>query len=205
MVLPADFAVMTPMKLKLIFLILLRGLTAEGAAQQSEFTIGRACYAGGEFKQAIAHFQLAVKSDPADAESYYWMGMSYQTLADIAFPFAGKYASKARTYLTKATELAPDRLDYRKELFNFLLDPAGSSRATRRQAASILLMVSPNDPDYETMERQFERETKANGSVDARLGRLFLAAPRAVYRIVDLAKPGSPTRPEIASAKPDPE
>ena len=56
--------------------------------------------------------------------------MSYQTLADIAFPFAGKYTSKAHTYLTKATELAPGRLDYRKELFNFLLDPGNSSRAT---------------------------------------------------------------------------
>jgi tetratricopeptide (TPR) repeat protein len=196
---------MTPMKLKLIFLILLRGLSAEGAAQQSEFAIARACYADGEFKQAIAHFQLAVKGNPADAESYYWMGMSYQTLSDIAFPFAGKYTSKARAYLTKATELAPGRLDYRKELFNFLLDPGGSSRATRRQAASILQMVSPNDPDYETMERQFEGETKANGSADARLGRLFLTAPRAVYRIVDLAKPGSAARPEIASTKVGPE
>jgi tetratricopeptide (TPR) repeat protein len=192
---------MTPMKLTLIFLILSMGLTAEGAAQHSEFAIGRACYADGEFKQAIAHFQVAVKRDPADAESYYWMGMSYQTLADIAFPFAGKYTSKARTYLTKATELAPERSDYRKELFNFLLDPDGSSRATRRQAASILQLVSPNDPDYETMERQFERETKANGSADARLGRLFLAAPRAVYRVVDLTKPVSSTRPEIACMK----
>ncbi len=188
------------MKLTLIFRILLMGFSAEGATQESEFAIGRACYSDGEFKQAITHFQLAVKSNPTDAESYYWLGMSYQTLADIAFPFAGKYMSKARAYLTKAMELAPGRPDYRKELFNFLLDPASSSRATRRQAASILQLVSPNDPDYGTMERQFERETKANGSADARLGRLFLAAPRAVYRIVDLAKP-SLTRPGVASVK----
>jgi tetratricopeptide (TPR) repeat protein len=192
---------MTLMKLTLIFLISLTGFDAEGASEQSELAIGRASYAEGDFKQAIAHFQRAVKRNPADADSYYWMGMSYQTLADIAFPFAGKYASKARTYLTMAMELAPDRMDYRKELFNFLLDPGSSSRTTRRQAASILQWVSRSDPDYEIMKRQFEREIKANGSADARLGRLFLAAPRIAYRIVDLAKPEPSTRPEIASMK----
>ncbi len=188
------------MKLTL-FLILLTGFGAEGATEQSELAIGRASYAEGDFKQAIAHFQLAVKSNPADAEAYYWMGMSYQTLADIAFPFTGRYTSKARTYLTMAMELAPDCPDYRRELFNFLLDPGSSSRTGRRQAARILQLVSRNDPDYEIMTRQFERETKANGSADARLGRLFLAAPRAAYHIVDLARPERSTRPEIASMK----
>lgn len=88
---------MKPMKLKFLFLILLTGLGVEAAAQRSEFAIGPAFYAGGEFKQAVAHFQLP-----------------YQPLADIAFPFAGKYGSKVRVYLTKATELAPGRLDYRR-------------------------------------------------------------------------------------------
>ncbi len=131
--------------------------------------------------------------------------MSYQTLADIAFPFAGKYASKARICLTKATELAPGRLEYRKELFDFLLDPAGSSRSARRQAAGILQSVLPSDPDYESMRRQFEQESKANASTDARLGRVFLAVPRAVYRIADLARPASSARPQIASINAGPE
>jgi tetratricopeptide (TPR) repeat protein len=175
--------------LKALFLILLTGLGAEAAAQRSEFAIGRAYYAEGEFKKAIPHFQLALEVNPSDADSYYWIGMSYQVLADIAFPFGGKSASKARANLTKAVELAPGRLDYRKELFDFLLDPAGSSRAALRQAAAILRAVSPEDPDYEYMRRQFERESKANNSADARLGRLFLAVPQAAYHIADLAAP----------------
>ena len=36
------------------------------------------------------------------------MGMSYQGLATIAAPFDGRYNSRARLYLTKAMELAPD-------------------------------------------------------------------------------------------------
>jgi tetratricopeptide (TPR) repeat protein len=192
---------MNPMKLKCLFLILLTGFVAEADGPQSEFANARACYARGEFKRAIAHFQLALQANPADADSYYWMGMSYQTLADIAFPFAGKYASRARMCLTKATELAPGRLEYRKELFNFLLDPGGSSRSTRRQAEGILQSVLPSDPDYESMRRQFEQESKANASSDARLGRALLAVPRGVYRVADLARHVSSTPPEIASIK----
>jgi tetratricopeptide (TPR) repeat protein len=69
------------------------GLGAFAIATRIKFV--RAYYTEGEFKKAVAHFQLSLKVDPNDAESYYWMGMSYQVLADIDFPFAGKYTSKA--------------------------------------------------------------------------------------------------------------
>ena len=78
------------MKLNLSVLILLAVLGSEAAGQESEFATGRAYYTEGEFKKAVAHFQLALKVNPSDAESYHWMGMSYQVLADIAFPFADK-------------------------------------------------------------------------------------------------------------------
>jgi tetratricopeptide (TPR) repeat protein len=166
--------------------MLLAVLGSEAAAQGSEFTIGRAYYTEGEFKKAVAHFQLALKVNPDDAASYYWMGMSYRVLADIAFPFAGKYTSKASIYLTRATELAPGRLDYRRELFDFLVDSFGSSRAAGRQAADLLRTVPESDPDYNYLHRRFELERKENASVDARLGRLFLALPQAAYCIAEL-------------------
>jgi tetratricopeptide (TPR) repeat protein len=174
------------MKLTLSLLILLAVLGSEGAAQGSEFATGRAYYVEGEFKKAVAHFQLALKVNPDDAESYYWMGMSYQVLAGITFPFDYKYKSKARINLTKATEIAPGRLDYRRELFDSLLDSAGSSRAAARQAADLLRTVPEPDPDYSYMHQRLEIEKRANASPGARLGRLFLAIPRATYRIADL-------------------
>jgi len=174
------------MKLKLSLLISLAGLSSAAAGRQSEFAIGRAYYMEGEFKKAAAHFQLALKTNPDDAESNYWIGMSYRVLAEIAAPFDRKYNSKARVYLTMAMELAPNRPEYRRELFNFLVDSAGSSRATLRQAAGILRTVSESDPEYASMHRQFQQESRANSSVDSRLGRLFLAAPRAAYRIAEL-------------------
>src|SRR5258708_1661231 len=174
------------MKLYFAVLILLGGLGSEASGQGSELAAGRAYYTEGEFQKAVAHFRLALKVNPNDAESNYWMGMSYQVLADIAFPFAGKYTSKACVYLTRATELAPGRLDYRRELFEFLLDTAGSSRAALRQAEDLLRTLPEADPDYSYMRQQFEEERRANASAEARLGRLSLAIPRATYRLSEL-------------------
>ncbi len=42
-------------------------------------------------------------------------------------PFSGRYNSKALLYLAKAVDLAPGLPDYRRELFDFLLDSARSS------------------------------------------------------------------------------
>ena len=98
-------------------------------------SIGKAYYHDGEFKKAAAQFRRAIEMNPNDAESHYWMGMSYEKLADIAVPFDGKYRSKARMYLRRAMESPPDRAIYRRELFDSLLDVDGASSASFRQAA----------------------------------------------------------------------
>ncbi len=75
------------MKINLTLLTLLAAFSGPAAGQRSEIATGRTHYTEGEFKKAAAYFQLALKTDPNSAESYYWMGMSYQRLADIALPF----------------------------------------------------------------------------------------------------------------------
>src|SRR5713101_671939 len=150
------------MKYYFSVVIFLAALSSEAAGQGSEFATGRAYYTEGEFKKAAAHFQLALKVNPNDAESYYWMGRSYQVLADIASPFDYKYKSKARINLTKAMELAPGRSDYRRELFDFLVDSGGSSRGAMRQAADLMRTVPEPDPDYNYMHRRFELASKVN-------------------------------------------
>jgi tetratricopeptide (TPR) repeat protein len=163
--------------------VLLAVLAGQGIAQPSEFAAGRASYGEGEFRTAVAHFQIALRTDPRDAASNYWMGRSYETLADIATPFGGKYRSLARAHLTKAVELAPNRPEYRRELFDFLVDSDGFSRSERQQAREILLGSAESDPDYDYMRSRFEQAYRLNSSVNARLGRLLLAAPQGVFRI----------------------
>jgi tetratricopeptide (TPR) repeat protein len=174
------------MRLNLLILIPLASFLGQAAAQQSELAIGRAFYTEGEFKKAAAHFELALTTNPGDAESCYWMGMSYQALADITAPLDRRYNAQARVYLTRATILAPDRPDYRRELFGFLLSSAGTSRVALRQAAAILRTVPESDPDYNDMCRRFDQERSVNASAGGRIGRLLLALPRAAYGIAEL-------------------
>jgi tetratricopeptide (TPR) repeat protein len=191
---------MNRMKVTLTILTVLAVCICPAAGQRSEIETGRAYYTQGEFKKAAAHFQLALKTDPSNADSYYWMGMSYQRLADIALPFGGSYNAKARFFLTRAVELAPTRPDYRGELFEFLLDPAASSRSALWQAACILQTTAESDPDYSYMRGRFESGSKANSSAGARLGRLFLAVPQVAYRIAQLPAAAVSNRREAQPA-----
>ena len=148
--------------------ILLAIFAGHATGQQSELAAGRAYYQSGEFKQAVAHFQLALHADPRSAESNYWLGRSYETLADIATPFGRKYRSLAHTHLTKAAELAPGRDDYRSELFEFLLD---SGR--QNQARDILVRSAESDPDYEYMLSRLRQTRRLNASLNAWLTKVF--------------------------------
>lgn len=152
-------------------------------AQPSEIAAGRASYRDGEFRKAVEHFQLALVSDPQNAQSHYWIGRSYETLADIAMPFGARYRTLARTHLTRAAELAPERPEYRRELFDFLLDSTHFSRSEQQQAVGILLASAESDPEYDYLRLRFEQARKASSSVNGRLSRLFLAAPQTAFRI----------------------
>jgi tetratricopeptide (TPR) repeat protein len=165
------------------------GFGGLAAAQSSEFAAGRAYYQEGQFKKAAAQFQLAVQTNPSDAESYRWLGISYQTLGDIATPFGARYYARARVSLAKAVALAPGRADYRRDLFEALTGAAESSPSALRQAAELLYTVPVDDPDYFPMRRRLEREIRTNRSASAVLGRLFLAAPRTLYGIGESPAP----------------
>jgi hypothetical protein len=71
---------------------------------------------------------------------------------------------------------------------------AASSRTALRQAAGVLPTVSESDPDYSDMRRRIESENRANFSAEARLGRLFLAVPRAVFRVSGAHRAVTPFR-----------
>ena len=171
------------MKLSRYILILLVTLASCAYAHTSEFAAGRASYSEGEFRQAVVHFQRALQDEPRDAACNYWLGRSYETLADIAIPFGGKYRSLARTYLTKALELEPNRPEYRRELFDFLVDSDGFSHSERLQAMGILLASAETDLDYDYMRSRFDQACKLNSSANGRVSKLLLALPQATFRI----------------------
>ena len=149
------------MKLNLSVLILLAALGGEAAGQESEFATGRAYYTEGEFKKAAAHFQLALKANPNDAESYYWMGMSYQVLADIAFAVRGQVQLKGARL--------PDEGDWNSRLVGWTtvgnystfcwIPPAPRGPRCGRLQTSCGRFRKPI-PDYSYMRRRFEQREK---------------------------------------------
>ena len=173
------------MKLELAVLIMLPALALQAAEIRSDFASGRAYYQQGDFKKALIHFQRALKTDPNNAEVYYWTGMSYQGLGDVATPFGARYHSKARAYLRKAVDLAPGRTHYRRELFDCFLDSAQSSPSALKTAAGMLREARDHYPEdeYQEMVSRLEKERKISSSVEARFDRLFQVIPDVAGQI----------------------
>jgi tetratricopeptide (TPR) repeat protein len=152
-----------------LWVALLCGPVAKQAnAQQSELAAGRESYRSDELKAAVFHFQQVLKGDPNNAAANYWLGRSYETLADISAPLGIRYHSLARRYLTRASELAPRQVEYRHELFEFFLDAN-----QQQQARRILLTLAESDPDYDYMLSRLEQARRVNSSVYARIGHLL--------------------------------
>jgi hypothetical protein len=166
-------------------LLAITAFSAQAAELNRDFLAGRDYYMEAEFKKAAVRFQASCTANN-DAEACYWTGLSYERMADTQTPFGCWTDAKAHRYLAMAVKLAPGLAAYRDALFDFLLDTADCSRTALREAAGILSATPQSDPGYDRMRSRLEQERHANGSVDARLARLFLSVPRATYRIAAL-------------------
>ena len=158
--------------------------SATPAELRNQFEIGRNYYESGEFKQAIFHFQRAIKSSPDDARSFYWLGKSYETLAFIDGPvMGGNASSKARKALERAVQLAPENREYRDELFGFLIN-AEYARNALREAEDILQTVNESDPDYPFMQFRLHEARDGHSTPEHHAG----AAVIHPLQIIDIAR-----------------
>ena len=172
------------MRVTLVMLMLVSAAGSPAADLRSDLAAGQDCYRQGDFKRAVSHFRHALRVDGYDAELNYWMGRAYQGRGDVATPFGGGYNSKALVYLRRAVALAPDRGEYRRELFDFLVYSAEGSPARLRLAADLVSRTSESDPEYPLMRRRLELAVSAASSPNARLDRLMLGAPRTVFGVM---------------------
>ena len=170
------------MRVRLGIVIALTALCAPAAERNPAFVSARDRYTNADFRRAAAGFQLLCHINQ-DAEACYWAGLSYERLADIAVPFGCRIEAKARGYYAQAVKLKPGLPVYRDALFDFLLNTADCSRDALRDAAALLSAVGESDPLFDQMSRRLEQERHRNASLDARLARVFLMAPRAAYRM----------------------
>jgi tetratricopeptide (TPR) repeat protein len=172
------------MKLHLISIFLpMFACVAFPAESRSAHDAGRRDYAAGEFKKAASHFHQALKVNPSDADSSFWLGKSYEMLADIGGPLMGARASaKAHLYLGKALQLDPDNEEYRRELFQLLITTDRSPGALR-QAESIIQMTPESNADYPFMLMRLHQEHEARSSPESRVLSAFAVMPQEFARL----------------------
>jgi len=92
------------MKLVLSIWAAVTALYSQGGQGRGEFAAGQDYYMAAGFRKAAARFQPMCNINN-DADACYWVGRSYERLADSN--------AKAHEYLAKAARLAPDRTRYR--------------------------------------------------------------------------------------------
>jgi tetratricopeptide (TPR) repeat protein len=178
------------MKLHVVVIVLLIFASAASSAEsQGDRDAGHRDYAAAEFKKAVSHFQRAIKADPKDADSCFWLGKSYEMLADLSGPLLGTRTSfKARLYLAEAFQLAPNNDDYRHELFEFLI-VSDHSPGALHLAETIIQMTPESDPDYPFMQLQWQKECRLRSSAEYRVERAFGFLPQKLARISQTSAP----------------
>jgi tetratricopeptide (TPR) repeat protein len=167
-----------------IALFLMLATSAVSAAALSDsFQRGKNYYFAGEFEKAISQFESTAKTNPGGAEPYLWLGKSYAVQADIKGPILGGRARlKARIYLAKAVQLAPDSIECRRELFDFLVNSDASFSALQ-EAKSLLDRMPESDPEFPWMQLSLMEARAEHASPEYLTSALFTWPPQALARI----------------------
>jgi tetratricopeptide (TPR) repeat protein len=115
---------------------------------------GRSRFRDCEFKDAARAFTKALQFRPQDANLHFWLGKSYERMAEVAGPLhAAGNARQARRNLTRAVDLEPRNSEYLRELFDFYLDSPQWFRGGLDQAALLVERIAPDDPGQQAFLR----------------------------------------------------
>ncbi len=139
--------------------LLVAGFALPVRAQQSDpMEEGILAFRAGQYEQAVAAFERALKQDPDNAEIYF-------LLARIYFETPLRDTGKAGDYLEKALEIEPDNVKYlvarleqlRVDSWNFLVDKVREQQ--RRDLARKILQLDPDNAyAHEELGRAYIRD-----------------------------------------------
>jgi tetratricopeptide (TPR) repeat protein len=114
-----------------------------------------------EFKAAAQNFSKALQYQPEDANLYYWLGRSYERMAEVASALhAPRDARRARFSLERAVDLEPRNREYLRELFDFYLDSPEWFKGGLGNAGVLIQRIAPDDPAAQELLRELLAEAK---------------------------------------------
>ena len=122
---------------------------AAGASLQRD---GEALFKECEFKAAARVFEHALASEPESPRLHFWLGKSYERMADAASPFfARRNARKAQFHLEGAVRLEPGNREFLRELFELYVDSPEWFDGGLARARTIAARLGMDNDDTETL------------------------------------------------------
>ena len=167
---------------------ILRALPAKDAAAWE--LIGRNYYGLADFHRATDALEKAAALDPGNSVTALWLGRAYGRRAETSSPFtAPGYASKARQYFEKATQLDPHNLDAQSDLFEYYLEAPGILGGGWDKASAVAARIAVLNPsEGHWAQARLAEKRKEYSTAEAHLRRAVEAAPQQVGRLLDLAR-----------------
>jgi tetratricopeptide (TPR) repeat protein len=152
--------------------------------------MGQCQYMQGELKKASETLQKAAEMDPANSDSWLWLGRAYGRRAETSsFITAPSYATKARGYFEKAVQVNPRNSEAISDLFEYYLEAPGMLGGGLDKAAELAKRIGQNDPaEYHWAQSRLAEKRKEYRTAEEQLRRAVELAPRQAGRLIDLAK-----------------
>jgi tetratricopeptide (TPR) repeat protein len=169
-------------------LALLRELPNKDAAAWE--LIGRNYYGEADFKKATDALEKALAMEPNNSEINLWLGRAYGRRAETSSMItAPGYASRARQYFEKSTQLNPGNLEAQSDLFEYYLEAPGFLGGGFDKASAVAEQISRISlvEGYWAQAKLAEKH-KEYRNAEAHLRQAIAAAPQQVGRLIDLAK-----------------
>jgi len=130
-------------------ILLVISYAAPAASLQKD---GEALFRECEFKAAARAIEHALATGPETAQLHFWLGKSYERMAEVASPFfARRNARKAQSHLEAAAQRDPGNREFLKELFDFYVDSPEWFDGGLARARALIGRLGPYDESPETL------------------------------------------------------
>lgn len=152
--------------------------------------IGKNYYGTADFKKATDALEKAVALDPRNSDTTLWLGRAYGRRAETSSMLtAPGYASKARQYFERATQLNPDNLEAQSDLFEYYLEAPGFlGGGLDKATATAAQMARINASEGYWAQARLAEKRKEFATAEAHLRQAIDSAPQQVGRVLDLAR-----------------
>lgn len=136
---------------------------------------GHVLFVDGDYAKAVRAYQQAVRLAPSTAEYHNNLGKAHGRLADSATIFGErKHLRRARISLRRATELAPERVEYWKDLLEYTRRSPGLLGEGLAEAGSIADRIEELNADAGRQAKRDVFQERADfRTVGDQVGRAF--------------------------------